>query len=1346
MPKVSRPSSVDLTRSFFDAEGNQYKGPILQQDNADDRFRLWMRMNPGAPTNGAQILPSANPFTCSLGYSGSATTGISTIKTPSGSRGRPLRFMSASSADSTPSSSYAGSAFVLNPSGTLSFTSTTDEAAPEAGSDRPFSVSIWFKINDFGEPDPQNTNHYLFSKSSLTGSANYPFEYRAFIYGEGQIYFDIADPVNGGRERVGMQLGTRKLNRWYHAVCTYDGRGGATARNGMRIYIDGVSYTQNRASVGTYVGMVPDGSARLYVGANLRAAAPVGPGEQLEGELAELALWGRTLAADEVKALFNAYRADTYYPRSGMLGNPPRVRLQVADCTTGSYPTAARMGDQYRPGRTITSRFDDSRTIVFAAPSGTGSLYAITGTQFPLASYPTVLPQGDHLYISQSIATPNVNSDLTANAMIRKGVSDANIRPIRRGEAMSPYNDTALAIAGPTFADPFFMTGSRVQDVGLGFTSPLRSKTVLKIPLPSVRTTTFGMTSGTNIRPMVYYNFVDRAWEIIGFPIDVSDAGNNAAAAQVKNDGIMSGACVGFSRGMEMLYDNPRVNCQPISSFGFPMNGRYHATSSQVFRMSKLIDRPFLVEKVVLRLSAAALQPSDMQYDRPCLFAYFGTDTGVYANPGKGSPADMTLRDPTFASEIVGNRDDNLGGNNRTPRARIDSFFILNQRSPFSSSIHQDVNQLNDPGTGKDVTAIITRLPSHHVLAPGDLRSSFVSSSRDMVTYLQVVGWCGGDFDWRSRYPMLGATGALNQGLARELNVYAGQYGAYAAQEMVISGTVKTTRALPQASQFRWKTYNNSTLNATRIQPANAGGRRGDAMSVTGRDLVQSVPGSPKSINPASNRRDGRYFDFGVTHGSGQGTNSQLGIPLYEDVDHVSPYLLEPGDELVIGCQAPLTWGWSRSTDGGTGPRTQLIESRDAELVLYGSLVTEGREYHETLNQPLTSDAVHEAMGALGPPLDQYDTQPRQQFSGSYISNMVTGSMIVSALEDPLTTAEASINAGGLGWSRGVKGQRSDGRWFHPTLRPGLPVPGISPKDRVNYPVRAQSFGRFVAATGKPFFYDSLAPDPVDIQNIDVGKFYQWSFPVGKQTNGAANFEAVRNRTWPAAFPFEPRYATLGRQVSSEAKLIGNSYDDPADGDTLNDPDYFRAIYFPIKGGGGNAYDYIRWLSPTGETIVAQDPIGGIGSALSAVGMKFTKMIFYAIGDGAFGEVPIRNIDPTIDQFFSNMYIRGFKYGLFHGVPQQPRAYFRWDRYGQFRDMLEPRIDTRTMVPGPESGLGAPIRVRFVDSNNKRVKPSSTESSNLSQRATSSLPYFDGISRNRGPINEAEQLTTIVSF
>ena len=212
--------------------------------------------------------------------------------------------------------------------------------------------------------------------------------------------------------------------------------------------------------------------------------------------------------------------------------------------------------------------------------------------------------------------------------------------------------------------------------------------------------------------------------------------------------------------------------------------------------------------------------------------------------------------------------------------------------------------------------------------------------------------------------------------------------------------------------------------------------------------------------------------------------------------------------------------------------------------------------------------------------------------------------------------------------------------------------------------------------------------------------------------------------------------------------MIENSYESPAYNNNLRDPDYFRTVYFQHSGSATSppSYEFIKWLSPTGEMLVLEDPTDHDAGGVGRSAMRSLKMLFYAFGDAEYGQLKIRVPTGATSGIYASMHVRGFKYGLWHGVPQQPRAYYRHNRFGQFRDMLEPRIDTRTMVPGPESGLGAPIRVRFVDSNNKRVKPSSTESSNLSQRATSSLPYFDGISRNRGPINEAEQLTTIVSF
>jgi len=98
--------------------------------------------------------------------------------------------------------------------------------------------------------------------------------------------------------------------------------------------------------------------------------------------------------------------------------------------------------------------------------------------------------------------------------------------------------------------------------------------------------------------------------------------------------------------------------------------------------------------------------------------------------------------------------------------------------------------------------------------------------------------------------------------------------------------------------------------------------------------------------------------------------------------------------------------------------------------------------------------------------------------------------------------------------------------------------------------------------------------------------------------------------------------------------------------------------------------------------------------------------------------------------------IRGWKYGLYNGLPDFSCAYFRQGRYGQFRDMLEQRIYT-AYINDSENGLSnsatdqGPITVKFLDSNENLMNPYDSQSQNLSQYATSSLPYFDLEQRNR---------------
>ena len=142
--------------------------------------------------------------------------------------------------------------------------------------------------------------------------------------------------------------------------------------------------------------------------------------------------------------------------------------------------------------------------------------------------------------------------------------------------------------------------------------------------------------------------------------------------------------------------------------------------------------------------------------------------------------------------------------------------------------------------------------------------------------------------------------------------------------------------------------------------------------------------------------------------------------------------------------------------------------------------------------------------------------------------------------------------------------------------------------------------------------------------------------------------------------------------------------------------------------------------------------------------------------------------------------IRGWKYGLIDGNPCYTSCLYRRDRYGQFRDMLEQRLNSAfytdesnsplkysmgvelpavsgelpvrstfssvnssqiASMPSLDSVINEPpIRVNFtrqayIENTRELVyyseKPENTWSSNLSQHATSSLPYFDDISRNR---------------
>ena len=96
----------------------------------------------------------------------------------------------------------------------------------------------------------------------------------------------------------------------------------------------------------------------------------------------------------------------------------------------------------------------------------------------------------------------------------------------------------------------------------------------------------------------------------------------------------------------------------------------------------------------------------------------------------------------------------------------------------------------------------------------------------------------------------------------------------------------------------------------------------------------------------------------------------------------------------------------------------------------------------------------------------------------------------------------------------------------------------------------------------------------------------------------------------------------------------------------------------------------------------------------------------------------------------SGIELRGAKYGLASPVNLKTSSIFRAGSFGQCRDMLEQRKFTRTFNGTEVSD--APVTVNFQERKTKRnVEPEETNSSNLDLFCTSSIPYFDGLNRDR---------------
>jgi len=331
-------SYYDLNENFADSSGNRYE--------AAANLRFWGRMYPeGAPADlsrrGLSPIYVGNPQFLQSSFGSKIYPALSC------------------------SFSENHSAEVTDTSGGLDFSTAPDGGPPTAGSDLPFSVSFWVK-----RTNTTNINTYISKQSSTLNVTSFHVFSRASGGAfDDEILFSLRDSNASTASVIRTTGEPLPPNEYHHVTVTYNGIvTGGTPVAGQKIYVDGsIATTVIDTSTATYVGMVPEYDQPFNIGDFYTNNF------DLDGEIAEVAVWQKELSAEEVLAVYNATRDGfvrtktlTSFAHDGII-EPLEIR-RVLDRTLPGYPTVAHsvkssvsISDEERRESTLKTDFVDLR-------------------------------------------------------------------------------------------------------------------------------------------------------------------------------------------------------------------------------------------------------------------------------------------------------------------------------------------------------------------------------------------------------------------------------------------------------------------------------------------------------------------------------------------------------------------------------------------------------------------------------------------------------------------------------------------------------------------------------------------------------------------------------------------------------------------------------------------------------------------------------------------------------------------------------------------------------------------------------------------------------------------------
>ena len=1034
------------------------------------------------------------------------------------------------------------------------------------------------------------------------------------------------------------------------------------------------------------------------------------------------------------------------------------------------YPKLLRTGDKNR-WKPEFQQFDDRRTI------------NITTGSTSIINYPTKLSRE---FGGNKLET-QVRRDLYESGIEASGSTCGAFDIFQLGhsiedlKSISPFNEDSSTIFNNDELN-FFTTGSNPNEID-HFDQPIWSKTQLNLNFPINYTTKLL----ENTSSILYYNSKFNQFYVKGVEFEYNTS-SGEVISQIKSDNcdvretytnkfaspedyrgfgpfgnlivsgtndIISGTSIqaagqtneninallngrSYTNALSTEYDKSICN-----------NEDYNADLYETFVLP--IAQPFLIEKAIIEFPIEA-GPAWFR-DKTRLFQPLDEYENQFSTSvDAGGPAITVSLFHQFNFGNISKRDLILSA---TFTHTYDSGTIVFESSSLQQNIAQMYQEGFEPLAGPP-SAYIT--PNNNDLFSGSVR---------MLTKAQI-------------------SNGIYSTLRQHLFTTSSAENKSSIREFLKKDTIKIK--------------NNSDCNGTTITGSifrnnwiNNFGRSQTGFAPSGQSIFGKEYKSISNLNTIDNKF---YFsgaiqpDFETTIDS----NDEFVIthPVNKLAYSDSPYLVYPDQKLILAISKARPRVYSNdtiSTDpdyyfNGDSHDIKIPSGSNVKITLFGSLIQENKEYHDTLNQPLDSEAIHEVI-ANDPILDQFEVVDRRMLSGTYDDGFMTGTLL------------------------SIKPKFANSNVFETGIRQVAFSRTMATKDRnfeilnnrksISYTEQyevANSLRNIRHTTDDEIYWDSLVPDPRAIadrngSSIGIESSDWWNDSLGVWVWNFRNYYSdISDLRWAWSFPFEPHYNNIQRldDITSAYKV---KYKIDLNAGTTTPID----TYVPVNGitiwaGGLWQYSYTKpKVDNYGRWFI--DGIVNNTNILKALSNEDVLQLIYGFGDkntytGAAADIAAgykrpdlnyvstpptgsnkvsgHNKSPSgIDGYdyadVSSFHpkICGWKYGLISGIPTKSSAVFRRNKFGQFRDMLEQRPYAKYYgaIKGikQSSGLSVdlprfskikdkkisskfprpgPVYVRFINpTTGKLTDPINTQSSNLHFEVTSSLPYIDGIATNR---------------